>query len=103
VPIQLNITVMSPLEPEDRELLSGIAVMTLAIANHEMAKQAFPDAFGDPEEEATEADPQPEPQPEPQPCASADPTGELLCIGVIGHRGRHKYRPFSALGTELAN
>ena len=92
MPIKLNIEVTSPLQPDDRDLLSGVAIMTLAIANHEMAKQAFPDAFGDDEE-----------TPEPQPCASADPTGELLCIGVIGHRGRHKYRPFSALGTELAN
>ena len=100
MPIQLNITVMSPLEPEDRELLSGIAVMTLAIANHEMAKAAFPDAFGDPEE-ATEEAPEEAPQPAPQPCASSDPTGTLMCVGVIGHRGRHKYRPVGTAG--LAN
>ena len=101
MPIQLNITVMSPLEPEDRELLSGIAVMTLAIANHEMAKQAFPDAFGDPEEATAPEEVEAAPQPAPQPCASSDPTGTLMCVGVIGHRGRHKYRPVGTAG--LAN
>jgi hypothetical protein len=95
--IELDIRITSPLNAEDRELLSGIAVMTLAIANHEMAKAAFPDAFGD-DEEAPEEVPW-----EPQPCASADPTGTMLCIGVVGHRGRHKFRRVEAVGTGLAN
>ena len=64
--------------------------MTLAIANHEMAKAAFPDAFGDTTEEA-------EP---PTPCGHLDPAGEMICVGNAGHRGRHKYRRFEVEESE---
>ena len=43
--IRLSIEITSPLTPDDRDLLSGIAVMTLAIANREMAENRFPDTF----------------------------------------------------------
>ena len=43
--IKLNIEITSPMDARDHELLSGIAVMTLAIANHELAEQRFPEAF----------------------------------------------------------
>ena len=52
MPIKLSIDITSPLTPEDHDMLTGVAIMTLAIANHEMAKQAFPGTF--PDEEATE-------------------------------------------------
>ena len=54
--IELDIKIISPLTPDDRDLLSGIAVMTLAIANRELAKQGFPDTFPDDED----APPRPE-------------------------------------------
>ena len=58
--IKLSIEITSPLGDDDRDLLSGIAVMTLAIANHEMAKNAFPETFGDETRaEATKPDPGP--------------------------------------------
>jgi hypothetical protein len=88
--IKLNIEIESPLTPDDRDLLSGIAVMTLAIANRELAQQGFPDTFppDEPQEEA-----------EPQPCGSmefdqesANATGRA-CASPVGHPGRHKYRP----------
>ena len=50
MPIKLNIEIVSPMTPDDRDLLSGIAVMTLAIANRELAKQGFPDTFPDDED-----------------------------------------------------
>jgi hypothetical protein len=40
--ISLKIEINSPLTPEDRDLLSGVAVVTLAIADHELAQQRFP-------------------------------------------------------------
>jgi hypothetical protein len=43
--ISLSIEIASPLTPDDRDLLSGIAVMTLAIANRELAQQGFPETF----------------------------------------------------------
>jgi len=86
MPIELTIRVTSPLTPDDHELLSGVAVMTLAIANHEMAKARFPEAFPD-DEEAQEA----------SPCGYVDPTNPvLMCVGEVGHRGRHRFRPFPA-------
>ena len=33
--VRLSIEIISPLEPEDRDLLTGLSIMTLAIANHE--------------------------------------------------------------------
>jgi len=84
--VKLSIEITSPLDADDRDLLSGVAVMTLAIANHEMAKNAFPEVFGDDDEpEATKA--------VPVPCAFLDPeSGARICIGDAGHRGRHRFR-----------
>ena len=88
MPIELTIRVTSPLTPDDHELLSGVAVMTLAIANHEMAKERFPETFAD-DQEAQEA--------APAPCGYVDPTNPILmCVGAVGHRGRHRFRPFPA-------
>ena len=92
--IKLSIEITSPLGDDDRDLLSGIAVMNLAIANHEMAKNAFPKAFGDDDEaEAT--------QPTPVPCALLDARNPTrICIGDAGHRGRHRYRTIAAGDVE---
>jgi hypothetical protein len=90
MPIELNIRVISPLTPDDHELLSGIAVMTLAVANHELAKTKFPEAFGDEEDGET---PVREIREAPSPCAYVSPDdADLICAGVVGHRGRHKFR-----------
>ena len=90
--IRLSIEITSPLTPDDRDLLSGIAVMTLAIANREMAENRFPDTFP-PDEEV-------EPVEEPQPCGSVEyitkPSGDhatgKYCVSPVGHRGRHRFR-----------
>ena len=88
MPIELTIRVISPLTPDDHELLSGVAVMTLAVANHELAKAKFPEAFGDDAET---------PEAAPAPCGYVDPTNPILmCVGEVGHRGRHRFRPFTA-------
>ena len=81
--LKLGIEICGPLSDDDKELLSGIAVMTLAIANREMAKQGFPDTFPDDEED--------EP---PRDCGALD-GDRRACISPVGHIGRHKYRPVS--------
>ena len=43
--VRLSIEIISPLDAEDRDLLAGVAIMTLAIANHELAKARFPETF----------------------------------------------------------
>jgi hypothetical protein len=84
--VRLSIEITSPLDADDRDLLSGVAIMTLAIANHEMAKNAFPEVF-------TEEDVSPPATLSPAPCAFLDPDGGTrICIGDAGHRGRHRFR-----------
>jgi hypothetical protein len=94
--IRLSIEITSPLGDDDRDLLSGIAVMTLAIANHEMAKNAFPEAFGDDDEAGAT-------KPTPVPCAFLDARDATrICIAEAGHRGRHRYRTIAAVDVDAA-
>jgi hypothetical protein len=85
--IRLSIEIVSPLEPDDRDLLTGVSIMTLAIANHELAKQKFPEAFSEDEESALF----PEEGPKPLLCGATNERGES-CISEVGHRGRHRFR-----------
>ena len=97
-PIKLAVEIISPLGEEDRELLSGIAVMTLAIANHELAKAKFPEAFTDDAETVAGT------VEEPTPCAFVSPEGpDLICVGGVGHRGRHKFRRIGPPLSSMAN
>jgi hypothetical protein len=92
VPISLSINIISPLVDEDRELLSGIAVMTLAIANHELAKVKFPEAFSDDDGLTEDETPAEEPVAiQPAACGMTDDQGRV-CIAKAGHRGRHAWR-----------
>ncbi len=99
--ISLKIEITSPMDERDHELLSGIAVMTLAIANHELARAKFPEAFSE-EEAPAPADEEPTENPEPpEPvrlCGviAPPPDGDMICISEVGpsglHKGRHKFR-----------
>ena len=87
MPIELHVNITSPLTADDHELLSGCAVMILAIANHELAKEKFPEAFTDEE-------------PAKEPVATApygiENAAGSICVREDGHRGRHTFRPVSA-------
>jgi hypothetical protein len=89
--IKLNIEVETPLSDDDRDILAGISVMVLAIANRQnLMDQAHvqemdEDRLG-----------------EPMPCGSQskdDPS--LYCVKEVAHVGRHKYRPLGF--EELVN
>ena len=111
--VKLAIEIVSPLTPDDRDLLAGIAVMTLAIANREMAENRFPDTFTpDPEEEEAPADPGEEYSAgQAQPCGHLEMTASDqshvmeatggVCISPVGHRGRHKYRTLTGVGIRV--
>jgi hypothetical protein len=119
--ISLRIEITSPMDERDHELLSGIAVMTLAIANHTLAEERFPDAFPKDEETATEKvlddlveQGLMEEVPAPEPvrlCGvlAPPPNGDMICVSEVGpnglHKGRHKYRqiPGSTVDAVLAN
>ena len=85
--IRLSIEITSPLGPDDKDLLTGVSIMTLAIANHELAKEHFPGTFPSPEEIAEQ---QRQDAAEAMPCM-VEKQGRH-CISEIGHEGRHTYR-----------
>ncbi|MFI5387975.1 MAG: hypothetical protein ACHQ50_17850 [Fimbriimonadales bacterium] len=89
MPIRLNVEITGPMTPDDHELLSGVSVLLLAIANHELAKSKFPEAFG--EDDGLEGSHAEEPV-EPQPCTMTSPAGSP-CVREVGHVGRHRFRP----------
>ena len=66
--VRLSTEIISPLEPDDRDLLTGLSTLTLAIANHELAMDHFPGVFPD-DEELT---PSPGDGPEPLPCGATN-------------------------------
>jgi hypothetical protein len=97
MPIELHVNITSPLTADDHELLSGVSVMLLAVANHELAKERFPEAFGG-DEPAEETAPEP-----PAPCGMENHAGSA-CVREDGHRGRHRFRPISPdAATALVN
>ena len=94
--IRLQIEVTSPLTTEDHELLSGVSVLLLSVANHTLAAERFPEAFGDDETPADEPV-------VPAPCGMPDDAGST-CVSRVGHVGRHKFRPVSPdAATALVN
>jgi hypothetical protein len=80
--IRLQIEVTSPLTTEDHELLSGVSVLLLSVANHTLAAERFPEAFGDDEPGEPVA---------PAPCGMPDGEGRF-CVGKVAHVGRHRFR-----------
>jgi hypothetical protein len=85
--IRLMIEIEGPLGPDDKDLLTGATMIMLALSQK---------LTGDDEAPATEAT-------EPLPCADMEyveadggglplqATGRI-CVGEVGHKGRHKYR-----------
>ena len=91
--IRLDISMETPLSEDDRDLLAGISVMVLAIANRQNLVDQ-PHIQGEDEDMPT-GGPR---APEEEPCGSADAEGRC-CINQIGHPGRHKYRPLPDPGA----
>ncbi len=86
--IELTVKITSPLDGDDHNLLSGVAVLVLAIANPELAKERFPETFPDEEEPAEESA-----SVAPRLCGSVDRDDpRRTCVGVMFHVGRHRYR-----------
>ena len=80
--IKLDISVETPLSDDDRDILAGISVMVLAIANRQ-------DLVDQPQDDETE-------DMEPAPCGSPSRDEPArYCIREVGHSGRHQYRPIT--------
>ena len=85
--IKLDISVETPLSDDDRDILAGISVMVLAIANRQnLADQQE-------QEEPEDA--------EPLSCGAVAPGASGSCVREPGHSGRHKYRPPTPQGEHL--
>ena len=86
--IKLDIQVETPLSDDDRDILAGISVMVLAIANRqnlvEQAQQALD------LEDATEGM-------EPLCCGTVTPDASGRCVREVGHAGRHEFRPVNGM------
>ena len=80
----------TPLSDDDRDILAGISVVVLAIANRQnLAEQA---------QQALDLEDETEGR-EPAPCGSPSKDEPArYCIREPGHSGRHKYRPFGYEG-----
>ena len=82
--IKIDISAETPLSDDDRDILAGLSVMMLAIANRQNL--------------ADQPQMQDEEEGEPLPCGAQleeDPT--RYCVREVGHSGRHKYRPINGL------
>ena len=78
--IKLDVSMEAPLSDDDRDILAGISVMVLAIANR-LNLEDHPH-MQEQEEEG-----------EPLPCgAQSSDDSRLFCINEPGHAGRHEYR-----------
>ena len=89
--IKLNLDVETPLTDDDRDILAGISVMMLAVANRQnLAQQHLEQQDEEHEEDDEELG-------EPMPCGSLNAKGES-CVKEVGHVGRHKHRAFDFSG-----
>jgi hypothetical protein len=95
--IKLSFEITSPLGPDDKELLTGLSIMTLAIANHELAKEHFPGVFDGLEDDGDVQTTPDQDGPEPLPCRATNERDES-CSSEVGHRGRHRFR---AVGIDM--
>jgi hypothetical protein len=85
--IKLSLDVETPLTDDDRDILAGISVMMLAVANRQNLAQQQMEMEVEQEEG----------EDEPQPCGALNAKGEA-CAREAAHAGRHKYRPFDSTG-----
>ena len=84
--IKLDVSVETPLSDDDRDILAGISVMVLALANRQnLVDQA--------EQLAQEEE-------EPY-CGSISPDTDGSCIKEVGHTGDHEYRSLLWQGQHL--
>lgn len=95
--VELAVKITSPLTPDDKDLVSGIGVMTVAIANRELAAQGFSEAFAP--EETKRPGPRLSPADASVPAAAMSADDGCDCSGNLlierDRGGRHRLDPRS--------
>ena len=88
--IKLDISVETPLSDDDRDILAGLCVMVLAIANRQnLVDQAEASAQEEEDELAQRI------------CGTVAPDASGSCVRERGHSGRHTYRTLGWQGEHL--
>ena len=87
--IKLDVSVETPLSDDDRDILAGISVMVLAIANRQNLADQDIDL------------PRDDDGPEQPYCGHVAPDASGSCVREPRHSGRHKYRSLTWQGEHL--
>ena len=85
--IKLDISIETPLSDDDRDILAGISVMVLAIANRQNLVDQAEQLAQEEEEQIS--------------CGAVAPDASGSCVREPGHSGRHKYRSLASQGEHL--
>ena len=88
--IKLDVCVETPLSDDDRDILAGLSVMMLAIANRQTRV-----------DQAEQQAAQEEDEPEQPYCGSVAPDASGSCVRETGHSGRHRDRSLLWQGEHL--
>ena len=89
--VELDVRIRTPLSDEDNELLSGIAMMTMSIANQQAARFIVENL----QEKADAQEPVIRQKVEAEALCFARGEAGTVCVGRVGHGGRHRFRPFA--------
>ena len=81
--IKLDISVETPLSDDDRDILAGLSVMVLAIANRQNLVDQAEQLAQEEEEQLC--------------CGSVAPDASGSCIKEVRHSGDHEYRPINGM------
>ena len=94
--VELSVRISTPLTDEDSELLSGIAMMMMSVANQQAARFIVENLQekADAQEQVIRA------KVEEEALCFARGEARTVCVGTVGHGGRHRFRPFAeAIGS----
>ena len=89
--VELDVRIRTPLSDEDNELLSGIAMMTMSVANQQAARFIIENL----QEQADEQEPVVRQKVEEEALCFARGEARTVCVSRVGHGGRHRFRPFA--------
>lgn len=89
--VELDVRISTPLTDEDNELLSGIAMMTMSVANGQAASFIIENL----QEKADAQEQVVRQKVEDESLCFARGKDGTVCVGRDGHGGRHRFRPFA--------
>jgi hypothetical protein len=89
--VELSVRISTPLSEEDNEFLSGIATMTMSVANQQAARFIIDNL----QEKADERERAIRVRIEEDDLCFAQGEEGTVCVGKAGHGARHRFRPLA--------